>query len=88
LTGPGPAPKNHLITDAHGIPLAVTLTGGQQHDVTQLIPLVEAMPPIRGRRGRPPRRPGELFADRGYDHRKHRRLLRALDITPRIAAAA
>jgi hypothetical protein len=46
------------------------------------------MPPIRGRRGRPPRRPGELFADRGYDHRKHRRLLRALDITPRIAAAA
>jgi hypothetical protein len=33
--------------------LAVTLTGGNRHDVTQLIPLVNAVPPIRGRRGRP-----------------------------------
>jgi hypothetical protein len=32
--------------------LAVTLTGGNRHDVTQLIPLVNAVPPIRGRRGR------------------------------------
>jgi transposase len=80
-----PGSKHHLITDAHGIPLAVTLTGGHRHDVTQLIPLVEAIPPIRGRRGRPRRRPGELFAGRGYDHRKYRRLLRTLGITPRIA---
>jgi transposase len=77
--------KHHLITDAHGMPLAVTLTGGHRHDVTQLIPLVEAIPPIRGRRGRPLRRPGELFADRGYDHRTHRRRLRSRGITPRIA---
>jgi hypothetical protein len=46
----------------------VTLTGGNRNDVTQLIPLVDAVPPIRGRRGRPRRRPRELFADRGYDH--------------------
>jgi hypothetical protein len=32
----------------------VTLTGGNRNDITQLIPLVEAVPPIRGRRGRPP----------------------------------
>jgi transposase len=90
-TGPSPVDrarpgsKHHLITDAHGIPLAVTLTGGHRHDVTQLIPLVEAIPPIRGRRGRPARRPRELFAGRGYDHDKYRRLLRARGITPRIA---
>lgn len=32
--------KHHLITDATGIPLAVTLTGGNRNDVTQLIPLL------------------------------------------------
>jgi transposase len=47
--------------------------------------LVEAVPPIRGRRGRPRRRPGELFADRGYDHDKYRRLLRERGIRPLIA---
>ncbi|SDJ01295.1 hypothetical protein SAMN05192558_104116 [Actinokineospora alba] len=31
--------KHHLITDATGIPPAVTLTGGNRNDVTQLIPL-------------------------------------------------
>jgi hypothetical protein len=63
-----PGPEHHLIVDAGGVPLAVTLTGGNRHDVTQLIPLVEAVPPIRGRRPRPRRRPRELFADRGYDY--------------------
>ena len=71
--------------DAGGIPLPVTLTGGNRNDITQLIPLIEAVPPIRGRRGRPRRKPRELFADRGYDHDKYRRLLRARGITPRFA---
>jgi transposase len=43
------------------------------------------VPPIRGRRGRPRRRPRELFADRGYDQDKYRHQLRARGITPRIA---
>ena len=80
-----PGSKHHLIVDAGGIPLAVTLTGGHRNDVTQLISLVDAIPPIRGRRGRPRRRPRELFADRGYDHDKYRRQLRQRGITPRIA---
>jgi hypothetical protein len=40
-----PGSKHHLITDAHGFPLAVTLTGGHHQHVTQLIPLVEAIWP-------------------------------------------
>jgi transposase len=80
-----PGSKHHLIVDAHGIPLAVTLTGGNRHDVTQLLPLLDAVPAIRGRRGRPRRKPRELFADRGYDFDKYRRLLRERGIIARIA---
>ncbi len=61
------------------------LTGGNRNDVTQLLPLIDAIPPIRGRRGRPTRRPRTVFADRGYDHDKYRRLLRQRRITPKIA---
>ena len=68
-----------------GNPLAVTLTGGNCNDITHLIPLLDAVSPIRGRRGRPRPRPREPLAGRGYDHDKYRRLLRAHGITPRIA---
>jgi transposase len=61
------------------------LTGGNRHDVTQLIPLLDAVPPIRGRGGRPRRKPRALVADRGYDHDKYRRLLWARGIRPVIA---
>ena len=56
-TGPSPVDrakpgsKRHLITERHGIPLAVSLTGGQRNDVAQLMPLIAAIPPVRGRRG-------------------------------------
>jgi hypothetical protein len=55
----------------------VSLTGGNRNDVTQLMPLIEAIPSVRGRRGRPRRRPDVLYADRGYDHDKYRRQVRA-----------
>ena len=74
-----------MITEAHGIPLAVSLTGGNRNDVTQLMPLIEAIPPVRGRRGRPRQRPDALYADRGYDHDKYRRQVRGKGITPVIA---
>ncbi|MFF9120543.1 IS5 family transposase [Streptomyces massasporeus] len=77
--------KHHLIVDRHGIPLAVTLTGGNRHDVTQLQPLLYAVPPIRGVRGRPRRKPRRLYADRGYDFDKYRRLLWKRGIKPLIA---
>ncbi|KUJ42912.1 transposase [Streptomyces albus subsp. albus] len=80
-----PGSKHHLIVDRHGTPLAVTLTGGNRHDVTQLLPLLDAVPPIRGLRGRPRRKPRRLYADRGYDFDKYRRLLWKRGIKPLIA---
>ena len=74
-----------MLTDGGGIPLAVVLTGGHRNDVTALLPLVEAVPRVRGRRGRPRRRPVSVYADRGYDHDKHRKLLHAKGIGTRIA---
>jgi IS5 family transposase len=63
----------------------VTLTGGNRNDVTQLIPLLTAIPAVRGRRGRPQCWPRRLYADRGYDHDRYRRRVRAMGITPHIA---
>jgi transposase len=40
---------------------------------------------VTGVVGRPRRRPDMLFADRGYDHDKYRRLLRQRGIRPAIA---
>ena len=74
-----------MITDAVGIPLAVILTGGHRNDVTQLLPLLDAIPPIRGLRGRPRRHPPKVYADRGYDNDKYRQLLRERGISPFIA---
>src|SRR5512142_3024583 len=77
--------KHHLIVDRNGVPLAMIVTGGNRHDVTGLIPLVEAIPPIRGRRGRPRRRPRYLLADRAYDHHAYRRQLAGHGVTALIA---
>ncbi|WTN15327.1 IS5 family transposase [Streptomyces canus] len=90
-TGPSPVDrgragsKHHVLTDGHGTPLAVLLTGGNRNDVTQLLPLLDAVPPVRGRVGHPRRRPDSLFADRGYDHDVYRDQVRARGIVPAIA---
>ena len=90
-TGPSPVDrarngsKHHLLVDATGIPLAWTLTGGNRNDVTQLVPLVERVPAVRGKVGRPRRRPKRVTADRGYDHDKYRRELRRRGIGSEIA---
>ena len=52
------------------------MTGAHRHDVTQLLPLLEAIPPVRGKRGRPRRRPHRVQGDRGDDAEPHRQGLR------------
>src|SRR3954447_16731310 len=94
LTGPSPVDrartgsKHHLLTDSSGIPLAISLTGGHRNDVTQLLPLIDAVGPVRGKVGRPRRRAERLLADRGYDHDKYRRELWKRDVKPVIARRA
>lgn len=61
------------------------LTGANRHDVTQLLPLIEAIPPIRGKRGRPLRKPVIVQADRGYDYDVHREKLHRRGIVTDIA---
>jgi hypothetical protein len=50
-----------------------------------MISLVDAIPPVRGRRGRPKRRPKQLLADRACWSKGHHRELRERHIRPRIA---
>jgi transposase len=70
-TGPNPTDrrklgsKHHVITDAEGTPLAAILTSANTNDVTQLLPLVEAIPQVRGKRGHPKHKPDRVQGDRG-----------------------
>jgi transposase len=62
--------------------LQAGLTGGNRNDITQMIPLVDAIPPVRGKRGRPRR----LYGDRAYHSREGRSELRRRHIQAKIAA--
>ena len=76
------------MVDCNGIPLAVQLSAANTHDATQLLPLIDAIPPIigpRGKPGRPRKRPSKLHADKAYDASAIRRALRVRGITPRLA---
>jgi transposase len=50
-----------------------------------LLALVDAVPPLRGRPGKPRRRPQRVQGDRGYDSARHRAALLARGIEPVIA---
>lgn len=73
------------MVDRKGLPLAVVLTGANRHDSMALTTVVDAIHPVRQRRGRPRRRPQKLHADKGYDFDRCRKDLRKRSITPRIA---
>lgn len=49
-----PGSKHHLVTDRKRDTLEVASTGGNRHDVTQSMPLLDAIPRICGTDGRPP----------------------------------
>ena len=74
-----------MLTDAQGLPLSAIVTGANVHDVTQLLPLVDAIAPIRGERGRPRKRPCRVQGDRAYDSKAHRRALRTRGIASDLA---
>ncbi|KOV76649.1 transposase [Streptomyces sp. NRRL WC-3723] len=61
------------------------MTRGSHNDITQLLPLLDAVLSARGRVSRPRRRAVTLYADRGYDHDRYRKQVRARGILPVIA---
>jgi len=63
----------------------VRLSAANTHDSLLLEQVVDAVPPVKGPRGRPRRRPAKLHLDKGYDYPRCRRALRRRGITPRIA---
>lgn len=78
--------KHHVIVDRHGLPLAPPmLTASNVPDVVTLLMMVDRIVPVRGRRGRPRRRPGKVHTDLGYRSRANIRGLRERGIVPRIA---
>jgi transposase len=90
-TGPNPTDrgkagtKRHVVVEGQGIPLAIKVTAANDHDGPVFEPLLDAIPPIRGRLGRPRRRPEKLHADKAYDARHCRTYLRKRGIKSRIA---
>jgi transposase len=89
-TGPNPTDrskcgsKHHVLTDAQGIPLAAKVTAANVNEVTQLVPMVDAVPPVAGKPGHPRRRPESLYGDRGYASEPKREELRERGIEPFI----
>ncbi len=77
--------KHHVLVDGKGVPLALRITGANRHDVTQIIPLIEDVPAVRGKRGRPRKRVKRLYADRAYDSEQIRKTLRSMRIAPYLA---
>ena len=61
------------------------MSAANVHDSQMMIETVDAIAPIKGRRGRPRRRPKKLHADKAYDSKALREELRRRSITPRIA---
>jgi transposase len=77
--------KRHLICDGQGVPLAVRLAGANRNDSREALALVDAIPPLQGKYGRPHRRPDRVLGDRGYDAQAIRCGLRGRRIRPFVA---
>ncbi|QRP50992.1 IS5 family transposase [Amycolatopsis sp. FDAARGOS 1241] len=91
LTGPSPVDRGkpgskiHVLSDGAGLPLTVAISAANTHDSHALRPLVNALPPIRSRRGPRRRKPAKLHADKAYDIPALCAWLRQRGIVPRIA---
>jgi len=77
--------KRHIVVDARGIHLAITVTSANCHDSVAFETTLDAIPAVSGLSGRPRRRPGKLNADKGYDFARCRRYPKQRGIKARIA---
>lgn len=65
--------------------MVVKLTGANRHDVTQLLPLVDSIPAVKGKPGRPRKRPDRTLGDRAYHSAHHCQELKKRGIEPVLA---
>ena len=73
-----PGSRYHLAVDANGLPLEIRLAAGNENEQQHLLPLIDALLERKIR-------PGELWADRGYDSQALEQALREREIEPRIS---
>lgn len=91
MTGPSPVDRGkpgsklHVLSDAAGLPISTGISAGSTADGEAMIPLVNAIRPVRSKRGPPRRKPAKLHADKAYNSRERRRWLRVRGIQPRLA---
>jgi transposase len=55
-----------VLTDAGGAPLVAQVTATNVSDGTMLLPLIDAIPAVRGKVGAPRQRPDAVTADKAY----------------------
>jgi len=67
------------------VPLSVVLTKANRNDITQLLPLLDAVPNVQGKTGRPRKCPQTVQGDRGYDSQPHRDELKRRGIKSLLA---
>ena len=90
-TGPSPVDrskpgsKHAVLTEGQGVPLVIDTIPANTPDANQAVPLVDAVPPIAGKPGRPRKRPDRAMGDRGFDDEEERDKLRARGIDPELA---
>ena len=91
LTEPNPTDrgkaslKYSLVTDATGRRWPRHSPRRTPHASLLFEPLLDALPAVRGKRGRPRPRPGKMYSNTGYNHRRCRASLRRRGIPTRIA---
>src|SRR5205085_91696 len=91
LTGKNPTDrgkkgtKRHLLVDGKGTPLALRITGANRNESLEAMNLVDDIPPIRGRRGRPRQKPKALYGDRQYGTPRNHKGLKERGIEDHLA---
>ena len=74
----------HTLTDANGMPLANLTTPANGDERSQVIPLLDAVKPKTGKPGRPRKHISVIAADKGYDSKELRDILRRRGIRPQL----
>jgi transposase len=77
--------KQHIMTEAQGIPLNVTTTGANVPEVNEVVHLVDSAPEVVTADGEPRQHPDVLYGDRAFDSEPHREEMRQRDIDPQFA---